>query len=99
MVLGISLLGCLAACGNNNDTVIGTWEYEYGGFTYIFKDDRTGSYDFAGTSMEFTYTVEEGKLSFLYTGNAEPLVLDYELDGDTLNVIDSFGSDTIYKRK
>ena len=91
--------------GNNggdtkSDSIVGTWEYESGGYTYNFKEDGTGTYDLGnGTVMEFTYTAEAGKLSITYTGNTSPMELDYVLDGDTLNVKDSFGSDTIYKRK
>ena len=49
--------------------------------------------------MEFTYEDHGDKLSILYDGNTEPIVLDYTISGKTLNVIDSFGRDTIYKRK
>ena len=100
----VLLAGCLAACGNSEnagaDSVIGTWEYENGGFTYDFKADGTGVYSFGDLGgMNFTYATADGILSIQYEGNTEPTDLEYILDGDTLNIKDSFGSDTIYKRK
>ena len=50
--------------------------------------------------MEFTYTAtEDGKLSITYNGNTSAFETTYTIDGNTLNIKDSFGSDTIYKRK
>ena len=100
MVLSI---GFLAACGEKEDdsgsaSIVGTWEYENGGYTYEFKEDGTGTYD-VGTVMEFTYTAEDGVLSILYTNNTSPTVLDYTITGKKLNIKDSFGSDTIYNKK
>ena len=79
--------------------ILGSWEYESGGYTYTFNADGTGTYDVSGTIMNFTYEASDTTLSILYDGNTEPMELEYILDGDTLNVKDSFGSDTIYKRK
>ncbi len=79
--------------------LVGSWEYESGGFTYIFNADGTGTYDVAGQKMKFTYEADGSTLSILYDGNTAPMKLEYELSGDTLNVKDSTGSDTIYKRK
>ena len=104
----VLLAGCLTACGNSEnggsnagaDSIIGTWEYVDGGFTYEFKADGTGVYGFGNLGgMNFTYATQDGILSIQYEGNAEPTDLEYILDGDTLNIKDSFGSDTIYKRK
>ena len=38
-------------------------------------------------------------LNILYDGMTTPWITEYEIDGDTLNVHDVSGSDTIYKRK
>ena len=79
--------------------LVGSWEYEIGGFTYTFNSDGSGVYDVAGNQMKFTYTAENSVLSITYEGASEPTQLEYVLSGDTLNVKDSGGNDTIYHRK
>ena len=88
-----------AAAESKKASIIGSWEYESGGYTYTFNEDGTGTYDTGGAVMKFTYEATDTELSITYEGNTEPMVLEYTLDGDTLNVKDSFGSDTIYNRK
>ncbi|MBR2785984.1 MAG: hypothetical protein IKD76_00515 [Clostridia bacterium] len=112
-VLLMAVLVCgLTGCGDKkNDTskdntksntekvtLVGSWKYESGSYTYTFNEDGTGTYDAAGTKMEFTYTTEGNKISILYTGNTSPFETEYSINGDTLNVIDSLGNDTLYKR-
>ena len=79
--------------------LVGSWEYESGGFTYTFNEDGSGVYDVAGTKMKFTYTAENSVLSITYEGSTAPMQLEYVLSGDALNVKDSGGNDTIYHRK
>ena len=83
----------------SND-IVGSWKNnDYGSdFIYTFNADGTGKYDAAGTIMEFTYTTSGKKLSILYTGNTTPFETEYSVKGDTLNVIDSIGNDTLYKK-
>ena len=91
----------LTGCGNDNkkgNTIVGSWKYDGADYTYTFNEDGTGNYDAAGTKMEFTYTTTENKISILYNGNTSPFETEYSIEGDTLNIIDSFGSDTLYKR-
>ena len=97
----VLMLASLAACGGGADSgsIVGSWEYEAGGFTYTFNADGTGSYDAAGTVMNFTYETNDNMLNILYDGMTTPWITEYEIDGDTLNVHDVSGSDTIYKRK
>lgn len=85
----------------SDDSIVGSWKYDSSVFdaVYNFKADGTGTYDLNGQAMKFTYTAEGGKLSFTYEGFDDPMVLDYEIDGDELNVKDSFGNDTIYKKQ
>ncbi|MBR0415244.1 MAG: hypothetical protein IJI67_09265 [Clostridia bacterium] len=85
--------------GASDGSIVGDWEYESGGFTYTFKADGSGVYDAGGTLMPFTYTASGGKLSITYEGSTEPMVLDYEINGNKLNVKDSLGNDTIYNKK
>lgn len=84
---------------DGDNVLVGSWEYEGGMFIYTFKPDGTGFYDIGSDKMNFTYEVKGNTVSFLYDGNTEPMELEFEIDGDTLNMKDSFGSDTIYKRK
>ena len=87
----------LTGCGEKKNTIVGKWAH--GSFVYTFNEDKTCSYDAAGTLMKCTYEVEGEKLSILYDGNTSPFETTYSIDGNKLNVKDSFGSDTIYERK
>lgn len=98
IILSCVLVLLLTACGKKG--IVGKWEHETGGYTYTFNEDGTGNYAYGESKMEFTYTAtEDGKLSILYTGNTAPFESTYTIDGNTLNIKDSFGSNTIYKRK
>ena len=88
-----------AKAGATDTGLVGTWEYEIVGFTYTFNSDGSGVYDVAGTQMKFTYTAENSVLSITYEDSTAPIQLEYVLSGDTLNIKDSAGSDTIYHRK
>ena len=83
----------LTGCGGEK-TIVGDWEYTGGGYTYHFNADGTGTY--MGT-MKLTYTEKDGAITITWTDSGSTLEGTWE--GDTLNVKDSFGSDTIYKRK
>ena len=83
----------------SDNSLEGSWEYESGSFTYTFNSDGSGVYDVAGTQMKFTYTAENSVLAITYEGSDAPMELEYELNGDILNVKDSAGNDTIYHRK
>jgi len=87
----------LVGCGKKGLT--GSWKSESGNYTYTFKEDGTGTYDVSGTKMEFTYTTEGSKLSITYKGTTAPFETTFEINGNKLNVKDSFGNDTIYVRK
>ena len=80
------------------DTLAGQWQSEeLSDYIYTFNGDGTGKYDMAGKVLELNYATEDGKitLTFLEEGYT-PVTLDYELDGDKLNIKDSFGKDTFY---
>ena len=107
-ILLVLVLGCIAlvACGQSEKSedatpadpakaIVGTWDYETGGFTYVFNEDGTGDY----CGMPFTYTVDGNKLSILYDGNTAPFETEFEVNGNKLNVKDSLGEDTIYIKK
>ena len=90
----IIALVILTGCGSSKGTIVGDWVYENGGYTYHFNEDGTGTYM---DTMKLTYTEDNGKVKITFEGMDNSLEGTWE--GDTLNVKDSFGSDTIYKRK
>jgi uncharacterized protein (DUF2147 family) len=81
------------------NTIVGSWKYEGGDYTYTFKEDGTGDYSYYGAKMEFTYKTEGNKLAITYNGSTAAFETEYSIDGDTLNVKDSFGKDTLYKKQ
>ena len=102
MIITVLCLGLVfTGCGKNADknSIVGKWEYESGGFTYTFKEDKTGTYDVNGNIMKFTYETDGDKLSILYDGDTTSFDTTYSIEGNKLNVKDSLGNDTIYIRK
>lgn len=85
---------------SSGNSIIGSWKNDDLGADYIytFNDDGTGNYNAAGTIMEFTYTLVGDKISILYKEDTVSFDTEYKIDGDSLNIIDSIGSDTIYKK-
>ena len=80
--------------------LIGSWEYEeMAGFTYTFNADGTGKYDIMGEVMNFTYTDNGDSFTMTYDDMDTPTTLDYVIEGDTLTVKDSFGTDVRYVKK
>ena len=83
------------------DPLAGKWQSkDLPDYIYTFNADGTGQYDMAGKVLELGYeTTEEGTITISFHEEGyTPVTLRYELDGDTLNIKDSFGSDTIYLR-
>jgi len=102
----IAAIFALTGCGNSKketeaakDPIVGAWKYEYGDYTYHFNEDGTGDYSYYNTKMEFDYKTEGNKLSITYKGSTAPFETEYSIEGDTLNIKDSFGKDTIYKKQ
>ena len=87
----------LVGCGKKKDPIVGKWAN--GSFVYTFNEDKTCSYDAVGTIMKCTYKTNGDKLSILYDGDTVSFDTTYKIDGKDLHVKDSFGNDTIYKRK
>ena len=82
--------------------LVGSWDFAaLSGMVYTFNADGTGSYDMFGEVMNFTYEADGSTLKITFTdeGVDVPTELAYTIDGDILNVKDSLGNDTIYKRK
>lgn len=105
-IMFVSVMFALTGCNKKNeskdkkvDAIVGAWEYTGGSYTYHFNEDGTGDYSYNSSKMEFTYKTDGNKLSITYKGSTAPMETEYSIDGDTLNVKDSFGKDTLYKRK
>jgi len=93
VVMLISCLFVLAGCGKKEESkgLVGSWEYTSGGYVYTFNADKTGNYAYGESKKEFTYEDDGSKVSILYTGNTEPLELEYRIEGDKLIIKDSLG--------
>ena len=105
-IVAVVLIGVLFLAGckkGAKDSIVGSWKYESADYTYTFKEDGTGTYNALGTIMEFTYTIdetgEEKKISILYKGNTAPFETTFTIKDKELNIKDSFGKDTIYKKQ
>ena len=85
----------LAGCGKT--TIVGKWAQ--GSFVYTFNEDGTCSYDISGNTMECTYEAKDGNISILYNGTTSPFKTKYSIDGKTLHIEDSFGSDVTYEKQ
>ncbi|MBQ6492951.1 MAG: hypothetical protein IJI92_03695 [Erysipelotrichaceae bacterium] len=83
--------------GDPSKAIIGTWDskdYPGLGFTYVFKEDGTGTY-----VGEKIYWKIDGDQISIRTEDTEPFITDYEIKGNELNIVDGIGNDTIYIRK
>lgn len=96
LVLVLSVF-ILTGCEKKAEGLVGQWAYS--SFVYTFNEDKTGTYDALGSTMEFTYEDDGSKVSILYKGNTAPLELNYRIEGNKLIITDSFGSDVEYTRK
>lgn len=90
------------ATASSDNGLVGSWDYsELSGMVYTFNADGTGTYDIFGEVLDFTYEADGSTVKITYTDESVdvPLELNYEIDGDILNLKDSAGNDIVYKRK
>ena len=81
-------------------TLVGSWYHEMG-YTYIFREDKTGEYLVDGNSEPFwvfTYETDGDKLT-MYEDGSILMETKYAIDGDTLIIEDSFGEKVYYTYK
>ena len=53
----------------------------------------------AGNTLDLNYATENDKITITFLAEGyTPIALDYVLEGDRLNIKDSFGNDTFYVR-
>lgn len=81
-------------------SLVGTWQYEdRADITYTFKSNGTGAYSYDGQDTKYSYHAENSVLTITYTDNGIVSKFKYTIDGDKLNIIDSFGKDNFYYRQ
>ena len=96
------------AAGNTDETeapavartLVGSWYHEMG-YTYVFREDKTGEYLVDGNSEPFwvfTYETDDDKLT-MYEDGSVLMETKYTIDGDTLIIEDSFGEKVYYTYK
>lgn len=95
LVICFIFTGCSKS--NSKNSLVGKWAHD--SFVYTFNEDKTCSYDAAGTLMKCTYKVDGDKLSILYDGSTASFDTTFTIKGNKLNVKDSLGNDTIYIKK
>ena len=81
-------------------TLVGSWYHEMG-YTYVFREDKTGEYLVDGNSEPFwvfTYETDGQKLT-MYEDGSLLMETKYTIDGDTLIIEDSFGEKVYYTYK
>lgn len=117
VVMVLSVSGCNSsgntnsentAAGNVNEpevsstvrTLVGSWYHEMG-YTYIFREDKTGEYLVDGNDEPFwvfTYETDGDKLT-MYEDGSLLMETKYAIEGDTLIIEDSFGEKVYYTYK
>lgn len=105
---GSTNAGNTAAAGNVSETeapatvrtLVGSWGHEMG-YTYVFREDKTGEYLVDGYDEPFwvfTYETDGDKLT-MYEDGSLLMETKYTIDGDTLIIEDSFGEKVYYTYK
>lgn len=82
-------------------SLVGSWEHELG-YTYVFREDKTGEYDIEETGEPywvFTYETEGNRLTMYNEDGSVLMETEYKIDGDTLMIMDSFGTKVYYTFK
>lgn len=97
----------LTACSKGKSKLVGTWNYETGDvfgeldfdIVYVFNADGTGTYTIAGQVMEFTYETKGNTLYITYKDDTDVFESEFVLDGDTLNIKDTSGTNNYFKKQ
>ena len=78
--------------------LVGSWAYEEdANFIYTFNANGTGSYEVYGETINFTYTDNGTSVEIVF--DDAPGTFDYTVDGNTLVLVDSTGTDVRYIKK
>ena len=107
VISAIAVMCVFAGCNKGGDSeekpedrLVGKWQSEKKpDYVYTFNSDGTGDYNMAGVVAEYNYEVKDGKLIFNFTTDGwTSATRDYVIEGDKLNVKDSYGADTFYNK-
>ncbi len=101
ILIVIACILLLTACGKGK--IVGKWYYYDGNsirtdIYYEFNDDKTGSYTYISGKKSFIYDTKNGKVTLDYINSVNLLEFEYTIEGDTLTIKDSNGSNVVYKR-
>lgn len=79
----------------SRSSLTGVWAYvEDENFVYTFNANGTGSYEVYGETINFTYTDNGTSVEIVF--DDAPGTFDYTVDGNTLILVDSTGTDVRY---
>ena len=99
------LAGVLCACGGKTDAITGTWKQTDeidGDWTWTFSDGSKAKLhgDTTGFDGEGTYTLDETnkKLKVKIEGWTDEKEYDYTLNGDTLDLKETYSSYHLIKQ-
>lgn len=82
----------------DRSALIGSWAYEEDeNFVYTFNANGTGSYEVYGETINFTYTDNGSSVEIVF--DDAPGTFNYTIDGNTLVLVDSTGTDVRYIKK
>ena len=98
LILTVGILFTLMACGGEEPTVVGTWMGNDGDdeLLYVFREDGTGTAKAGNASSDFTYAIENGKISVTVGGTTNSA--SFEVTESTLSLTDEYGT-TVLTRK
>ena len=78
--------------------LVGSWAYEEDeNFVYTFNANGTGSYEVYGETINFAYTDNGTSVEIVF--DDAPGTFNYTIDGNTLVLVDSTGTDVRYIKK
>ena len=100
IIMLFAVTACSPAEKEQTSAIVGRWEYESSDSMYYqFNEDGTGTYYFIGSAMKFTYEDGGYTVSIQFENDTYPTTLKYTIDGNKLNIEDSFGDMVTYIKK
>jgi len=98
VVLLFALALSFAACSTKDPSIVGTWIGKDGDneLTYEFRDDGTGTATAGKATADFTYAIEDGRLSVTVGGKTNSA--SFTLTKDTLSLTDEYGTSVLTRK-
>ena len=78
-----------------NKSIVGRWKStnERNEYYYIFKKDKTCSYEMKVARLDCTYEINDNQISILYNGNNKAKTFEFRFDGKYLIIKDENNND------